>query len=183
MADVISGVTIPDSKIAREAAELVRHNQTEMLFNHSVRTYVFGAMKGIRQNLKFDSEYSMSPRCFTTWALSKLTKPRPSGLRSMALTPRANSSEVMGFQSRRRTLSGKRSPCTRRSAFPSTCGLKSHSRKLAWPWTWSDVDLTNIQNSSATRSSPLFRAMTSRKNSFSFKPAQLQKSRRQRSVP
>jgi HD domain-containing protein len=56
MANVISGVTIPDSKIAREAAELVRQHQTEMLFNHSVRTYVFGAMKGIRQNLKFDSE-------------------------------------------------------------------------------------------------------------------------------
>jgi hypothetical protein len=56
MADVISGVTIPDSKIAREAAELVRQHQTETFFNHSVRTYVFGAMKGIRQNLKFDSE-------------------------------------------------------------------------------------------------------------------------------
>jgi hypothetical protein len=56
MADVISGVTIPDSKIAREAAELVRHHQTETFFNHSVRTYVFGAMKGIRKNLKFDSE-------------------------------------------------------------------------------------------------------------------------------
>ncbi len=56
MANVISGVTIPDSKVAREAAELVRQHQTEMLFNHSVRTYVFGAMKGIRQNLKFDSE-------------------------------------------------------------------------------------------------------------------------------
>jgi HD domain len=56
MANVISGVTIPDSKIAREAAELVRQHQTETFFNHSVRTYVFGAMKGIRQNLKFDSE-------------------------------------------------------------------------------------------------------------------------------
>jgi HD superfamily phosphodiesterase len=56
MANVISGITIPDSKIAREAAELVRQHQTEMLFNHSVRTYVFGALKGIRQNLQFDSE-------------------------------------------------------------------------------------------------------------------------------
>jgi HD domain len=56
MADVISGVKIPDSKIAHEAAELVRQYETEMLFNHSVRVYVFGAMKGIRQNLKFDSE-------------------------------------------------------------------------------------------------------------------------------
>ncbi|TAI60848.1 HD domain-containing protein [Bradyrhizobium sp. Leo170] len=56
MADVISGVKIPDSKIAREAAELVRQHETELLFNHSVRVFVFGAMKGIRQNLKFDSE-------------------------------------------------------------------------------------------------------------------------------
>jgi hypothetical protein len=56
MTDEISGVKIPDSKLAREAAELVRQHESEMLFNHSVRVYVFGAMKGIRQNLKFDSE-------------------------------------------------------------------------------------------------------------------------------
>src|ERR1700755_2842950 len=56
MSDVISGIKIPDSKIAREAAELVRQHQTDMLFNHSVRVYVFGAMKGMRQNLKLDSE-------------------------------------------------------------------------------------------------------------------------------
>jgi hypothetical protein len=56
MANVICGVTIPDSKIARDAAELVRQHQTETFFNHNVRTYVFGAMKGMRQNLKFDSE-------------------------------------------------------------------------------------------------------------------------------
>jgi hypothetical protein len=56
MADLISGVRIPESKIARQAAELVRQHETEMLFDNSVRVFVFGAMKGIRQNLKFDSE-------------------------------------------------------------------------------------------------------------------------------
>jgi hypothetical protein len=56
MSKVISGVKIPDSKMARQAAELVRQHETEMLFNHSVRVYVFGAMKGIRNNLKFDAE-------------------------------------------------------------------------------------------------------------------------------
>src|ERR1700742_2727549 len=56
MANEISGISIPDSKIAREAAELVRQHETEMLFNHSVRVYVFGAIKGIRDKLKFDSE-------------------------------------------------------------------------------------------------------------------------------
>jgi HD domain len=56
MADVFSGIKIPDSKIAREATDLVRQYETEMLFNHSVRVFVFGSMKGVRQNLKFDSE-------------------------------------------------------------------------------------------------------------------------------
>jgi len=56
MADILSGIKIPDSRIAREAAELVRQHESELLFNHSVRVFVFGAMKGVRQNLKFDSE-------------------------------------------------------------------------------------------------------------------------------
>ncbi|MBR0870383.1 HD domain-containing protein [Bradyrhizobium tropiciagri] len=56
MTDLISGIRIPDSKIAREAAELVRQHESEMLFNHSVRVFAFGALKGIRQNLKFDAE-------------------------------------------------------------------------------------------------------------------------------
>src|SRR5262245_31735507 len=56
MADLISGIKIPDSKIAREAAELVRQHENEMLFNHSVRVYLFGALKGKRQKLSFDPE-------------------------------------------------------------------------------------------------------------------------------
>jgi hypothetical protein len=56
MAEVFSDIKIPDSKIARETAELVRQHASELLFNHSVRVFVFGAMKGVRKNLKFDSE-------------------------------------------------------------------------------------------------------------------------------
>jgi hypothetical protein len=56
MTGVIAGVRIPDSKLALEAAELVRSYESEMLFNHSVRVYAFGAIQGIRQKLKFDSE-------------------------------------------------------------------------------------------------------------------------------
>jgi len=56
MAKVVSGIEIPDSKLAHEATELVRQYESEMLFNHSVRVYLFGAMKGIRQGLRFDRE-------------------------------------------------------------------------------------------------------------------------------
>ena len=36
-----SGVTIPDSKMAREVTELVRDTETALLFNHSSRVYYF----------------------------------------------------------------------------------------------------------------------------------------------
>ncbi|HEX6545912.1 MAG TPA: HD domain-containing protein [Bryobacteraceae bacterium] len=52
----IAGVTIPDSKLAREATELVRDTESPLLFNHSTRVYYFGALAGARRGLKFDPE-------------------------------------------------------------------------------------------------------------------------------
>jgi HD domain-containing protein len=52
----IAGVTVPDSKIAREAAELVRDTMDSLLFNHSNRVYCFGALAGQRSGLTFDPE-------------------------------------------------------------------------------------------------------------------------------
>src|ERR1700733_1350217 len=72
MSDVISGVKVPDSKIAREAGELVRQYETEMLFNHSVRVFVFGAIKGARRNLKFDSDLIYAPALFHDLGLADL---------------------------------------------------------------------------------------------------------------
>jgi HD superfamily phosphodiesterase len=52
----IAGVKIPDSKLAREANELVRDTESPLLFNHSTRVYYFGALAGARRGLKFDAE-------------------------------------------------------------------------------------------------------------------------------
>jgi len=52
----ISGVTIPDSKLAREATELVRDTESPLLFNHSTRVYYFGSLAGKRRELYFDPE-------------------------------------------------------------------------------------------------------------------------------
>src|SRR5271167_1346123 len=52
----ISGVTIPDSKLAREATELVHDTESPLLFNHSTRVYYFGSLAGKRRGLKFDPE-------------------------------------------------------------------------------------------------------------------------------
>jgi HD domain len=52
----ISGVMIPDSKLARQATELVRDTESGLRFNHSTRVYYFAAITGKRLGLKFDPE-------------------------------------------------------------------------------------------------------------------------------
>jgi hypothetical protein len=42
LAFIVEGVTIPDSKLAREITELVRHTVTPLLFYHSSRVYTSG---------------------------------------------------------------------------------------------------------------------------------------------
>ncbi len=56
MTDSIAGIRIPDSAIAREITELVRDTESDLLFHHSTRVYLFGALTGQRKGLKFDPE-------------------------------------------------------------------------------------------------------------------------------
>jgi hypothetical protein len=52
----ISGVGIPDSRMAREAAQLIRDVESDLLFHHSTRVYFWGALTGKRRGLLFDAE-------------------------------------------------------------------------------------------------------------------------------
>src|SRR3954454_14101101 len=52
----VVGVTIPDSKLAREITELVRDTESPLLFHHSSRVYYWGALAGKRRGLRFDPE-------------------------------------------------------------------------------------------------------------------------------
>lgn len=49
-------ITIPDSKMAREATELVRDTESTLLFNHSSRVYYWAALAGQHKGLKADAE-------------------------------------------------------------------------------------------------------------------------------
>jgi len=55
-AALISGISIPDSKLANEITEFIRDTEPALLFNHSSRVYYFGALGGQRRGLKFDAE-------------------------------------------------------------------------------------------------------------------------------
>jgi HD superfamily phosphodiesterase len=56
MANVHSPVAIPDSRLAREATELIRSVESDLLYNHSLRVYSFGSLQGVRLGLNFDPE-------------------------------------------------------------------------------------------------------------------------------
>jgi hypothetical protein len=55
-AALISGITIPGSKLAHEITEFIRDTESTLLFNHSSRVYYFGALAGQRHGFKFDAE-------------------------------------------------------------------------------------------------------------------------------
>lgn len=52
----IPGIEIPDSSLARDITQLIRDTESEMLFQHSRRVYLWGALLGRRRGLAFDPE-------------------------------------------------------------------------------------------------------------------------------
>lgn len=52
----IDGISIPDSNLGKAITEYIRDNETDLLFNHSSRVYLFGALAGKKRGLIFDSE-------------------------------------------------------------------------------------------------------------------------------
>lgn len=56
MSEIIAGIRIPDSRIAREATQLVRDTESDLLYHHSRRVFLFGALAGERKQLKYDPE-------------------------------------------------------------------------------------------------------------------------------
>jgi hypothetical protein len=61
-------LAIPDSLLAKEATEILREHSTDLLFNHSIRVYLFAAEQGRQQKFRFamkswpDIGLGISPR-------------------------------------------------------------------------------------------------------------------------
>jgi hypothetical protein len=51
-----AGVAVPDTKLARDATELVRESTSDLIYNHSRRVYWFGSLQGRNRDLSFDPE-------------------------------------------------------------------------------------------------------------------------------
>src|SRR5215475_6884766 len=56
MSGLSSTLVIPDSLLAKEATSVLREYSTDLLFNHSIRVYLFAAEQGRQSKLRFDPE-------------------------------------------------------------------------------------------------------------------------------
>jgi HD superfamily phosphodiesterase len=56
MTAAASLIAIPDTRLARDAAEVIRGAEPDLLYHHSLRVYGFGVLQGERRGLSYDPE-------------------------------------------------------------------------------------------------------------------------------
>ena len=71
MPNLMQTTVIPDSLIAKEATDILREHSTDLLFNHSIRVYLFGAEQGRQRKLRFDPELLFVAAAFHDLGLIK----------------------------------------------------------------------------------------------------------------
>ena len=52
----MAGIQLPSTSLARKAAALSRTASPEFLFNHCIRSYLFGAIHAVRRGIHYDAE-------------------------------------------------------------------------------------------------------------------------------
>jgi len=55
-AETIADIVIPDTPLVRDATAFIRDVENDLLFHHSRRVFLFGALQGIRRGLQPDLE-------------------------------------------------------------------------------------------------------------------------------
>jgi hypothetical protein len=69
--DSIAGVVIPDTELVREITAFIRDTEDELLFDHSRRVFLFGALQGRRRGLQPDLELLYAGAMFHDIGLTK----------------------------------------------------------------------------------------------------------------
>jgi len=54
--EAAAGVTTPDTRLAREATELIRDRTSDLVYHHSRRVFWWGSLQGRNRDLSFDPE-------------------------------------------------------------------------------------------------------------------------------
>src|SRR5258706_13776427 len=68
--DTAAGVTVPRTRLARDATELVRASTTDLIYHHSRRVFWFATLQGRNLGLSFDPELLYFPAIFHNLCLN-----------------------------------------------------------------------------------------------------------------
>lgn len=66
----VSGIKVPDDKLAQDAAKLIQDTEGDLLFQHSMRVYYWAALAGRRKGLDFDPELLFVAAMFHDFGLT-----------------------------------------------------------------------------------------------------------------
>jgi hypothetical protein len=66
---VVAGIAIPETPLSRLAENYVRSQEPDFLFNHSVRSFLFGALSLKSKGLSYDPETAYIAALFHDWGL------------------------------------------------------------------------------------------------------------------
>src|SRR4029077_11828237 len=69
--DTIADISIPDSALVREITEFIRDAEDDLLFDHSRRVFLFGALQGRRRGLQPDLELLYAGAMFHDLGLTR----------------------------------------------------------------------------------------------------------------
>lgn len=56
MAETIAGIIIPETKLVKDVTEFIRDTEDDLLYHHSRRVFLFGALRGQARGLRPDLE-------------------------------------------------------------------------------------------------------------------------------
>ena len=153
-AEVVAGIRIPDSKLAREATDLLREHGTPLLLAHSLRVYLFGAIRGRHRKLTVDHELPYFGAIFHDLGLTRSTAAPTTGSRSMERTRPGTSCGPTASTNRRPGWCGTRSRCTRRRRSRGTSGRRSRSSRAGSRRTSSATGWVRSRPATGTPCSP-----------------------------
>jgi HD domain len=69
--DTIADIAIPDTELVREITEFIRDAEDDLLFDHSRRVFLFGALQGRRRGLRPDLELLYAGAMFHDLGLTR----------------------------------------------------------------------------------------------------------------
>ena len=119
-----SSLVIPDSLLAKEATDILREHSTDLLFNHSMRVYLFAAEQGRQQKLRFDPELLYVAAAFHDFGLIKKFSSPNERFEVDGANAARQFLTAHNVPKSRYKLPGKPLPCTPPPASLSTCAPK-----------------------------------------------------------